>query len=41
MQTQEVVIKPNLKVVLKSDSQKLDEVVVTAMGLSLIHILCW
>ena len=30
MQTQEVVIKPNLKVVLKSDSQKLDEVVVTA-----------
>ena len=33
MQTQEVVIKPNLKVVLKSDSQKLDEVVVTAMGI--------
>ena len=33
MQTQEVAIKPNLKVVLKSDSQKLDEVVVTAMGI--------
>ena len=34
MQTQEVVIKPNLKVVLKADAQKLDEVVVTAMGIS-------
>ena len=33
MQTQEVVIKPTLKVVLKSDSQNLDEVVVTAMGI--------
>ena len=33
MQTQEVVIKPNLKVVLKSDSQKLDEIVVTAVGI--------
>ena len=34
MQTQEVVIKPNLRVVLKADAQKLDEVVVTAMGIS-------
>ena len=34
MQTQEVVIKPSLKVVLKADAQKLDEVVVTAMGIS-------
>ena len=34
MQTQEVVIKPNLKVILKADAQKLDEVVVTAMGIS-------
>ncbi len=33
MQTQEVVIKPSLKVVLKSDSQKLDEIVVTAVGI--------
>ena len=33
MQTQEVVIKPTLKVVLKSDSQNLDEVVVTAIGI--------
>ena len=32
MQSQEVVIKPNLRVVLKSDSQKLDEVVVVAYG---------
>ncbi|MFT0349329.1 carboxypeptidase-like regulatory domain-containing protein, partial [Bacteroides thetaiotaomicron] len=30
MQTQEVVIKPTLKVLLKSDSQNLEEVVVTA-----------
>ena len=35
MQTQEVAIKPNLRVVLKSDAQLIDEVVVT---LSLIHI---
>ncbi|MDC2810410.1 SusC/RagA family TonB-linked outer membrane protein [Bacteroides ovatus] len=34
MQTQEVVIKPNLRVVLKADAQKLDEIVVTAMGIS-------
>ena len=33
MQTQEVVIKPILKVLLKSDSQNLEEVVVTAMGI--------
>ena len=33
MQTQEVVIKPTLKVLLKSDSQNLEEVVVTAMGI--------
>ena len=33
MRTQEVEIKPTLKVVLKSDSQNLDEVVVTAMGI--------
>ena len=29
MQTQEVAIKPNLKVILKSDTELLDEVVVT------------
>ena len=34
MQTQEVAIKPDLKVFLKSDAQKLDEIVVTAMGIS-------
>ncbi len=34
MQTQEVAIKPTLKVVLKSDAKALDEVVVTAMGIS-------
>ena len=33
MQTQEVAIKPNLRVVLKSDAEVLDEVVVTAMGI--------
>ncbi len=33
MQSQEVAIKPVLKVVLKSDSEVLDEVVVTAMGI--------
>ena len=39
MQTQEVAIKPNLKVVLKPDTEVLDEVVVTGYGtLSLIHI---
>jgi Outer membrane cobalamin receptor protein len=34
MQTQEVDIKPNLRVVLKADTEVLDEVVVTAMGIS-------
>lgn len=34
MQSQEVVIKPTLKVVLKADAEVLDEVVVTAMGIS-------
>ena len=29
MQTQEVIIKPTLKVILKADAQKLDEIVVT------------
>ena len=33
MQTQEVAIKPNLRVVLKSDAEVLDEVVVTAVGI--------
>ena len=33
MQSQEVAIKPVLKVVLKSDNEVLDEVVVTAMGI--------
>ncbi|MBQ8888087.1 MAG: SusC/RagA family TonB-linked outer membrane protein [Bacteroidaceae bacterium] len=33
MRTQEVVIAPDLKVMLKSESELLDEVVVTAMGL--------
>ena len=33
MQAQEVAIKPNLRVVLKSDTEVLDEVVVTAMGI--------
>lgn len=32
MQSQEVVIKPNLRVVLKSDAQMIDEVVVVAYG---------
>lgn len=32
MQTQEVAIKPNLRVVLKSDAQLIDEVVVTGYG---------
>ena len=32
MQTQEVTIKPNLRVILKSDSQMVDEVVVVAYG---------
>ena len=32
MQTQEVAIKPNLRVVLKSDSQMIDEVMVVAYG---------
>ncbi len=34
MQTQEVVIKPTLTIVLKADAEVLDEVVVTAMGIS-------
>ena len=33
MQTQEVAIKPNVRVILKSDAEQLDEVVVTAMGI--------
>ncbi len=33
MQSQEVAIKPNVKIVLKSDAQLIDEVVVTAMGI--------
>ena len=32
MQTQEVTIKPTVKVILKSDSQMVDEVVVVAYG---------
>ena len=34
MQTQEVAIKPKLKIVLKSDTEVLDEVIVTAYGTS-------
>ena len=34
LQTQEVDIKPVVNVVLKSDDEMLDEVVVTAMGIS-------
>ena len=34
MQSQEVAIKPSVKVVLKSDAKALDEVVVTALGIS-------
>ena len=34
MQTQEVAIKPNLRVVLKSDAQLIDEVVVTGYGVT-------
>ncbi|WP_300725828.1 SusC/RagA family TonB-linked outer membrane protein [uncultured Bacteroides sp.] len=33
LQTQEVAIQPNLKIVLLADSKQLDEVVVTAMGM--------
>ncbi|MFV0588757.1 carboxypeptidase-like regulatory domain-containing protein, partial [Bacteroides reticulotermitis] len=33
MHSQEVAIKPNLKITLKPDAQTLDEVVVTAMGI--------
>ena len=40
MQTQEVVIKPTLKVLLKSDSQNLEEVVVTAMGIKRSEKMC-
>ena len=32
MQTQEVVIKPTVKVILKSDAQAIDEVMVVAYG---------
>ena len=32
MQTQEVSIKPNLKVILKNNAELLDEVIVTAYG---------
>lgn len=32
MQTQEVTIKPHVKVILKSDSELLEEVVVTGYG---------
>ena len=32
MQTQEVTIKPNLRIFLKSDSQMIDEVMVVAYG---------
>lgn len=34
MITQEVSVSPNIKVVLKSDTHNLDEIVVTAMGIS-------
>lgn len=34
MKTQDVTIKPTMKIVLESDAQNLDEVVVTAMGIS-------
>lgn len=34
MKSQEVAIKPNMKIVLQSDTETLDEVVVTAMGIS-------
>jgi TonB-linked SusC/RagA family outer membrane protein len=34
MQSQEVAIRPTVRVILKSDSKALDEVVVTAMGIS-------
>ncbi len=34
MQSQEVAIKPSVKVILKSDAKALDEVVVTALGIS-------
>lgn len=34
MKSQEVAIKPVLKILMESDSQSLDEIVVTAMGLS-------
>ena len=34
METQEVAIRPNMRIVLESDSQMLDEVVVTALGIS-------
>ena len=33
LQTQEVAIKPIMKITLKSDSEMLDEVIVTAMGI--------
>ena len=33
LESQEVTIKPTVKVVLRSDAEQLDEVVVTAMGI--------
>ena len=33
MQTQDVAIRPTVRVILKSDAEQLDEVVVTAMGI--------
>uniref|UniRef100_UPI002A8135AE hypothetical protein n=1 Tax=Bacteroides nordii TaxID=291645 RepID=UPI002A8135AE len=41
MQTQEVAIKPNLRVVLKSDSQMIDEVMVVAYGTTKKIIIHW
>ena len=32
MQTQEVIIKPNVKILMKSDAEMLDEVMVVAYG---------
>ena len=37
MQTQEVVIKPTVKVILKSDAQAIDEVMVVAYGTAKKH----
>ena len=38
MASQEVSIKQNVSIILKSDTEMLDDVVVVAYGLSLIHI---